>query len=159
MKCNVCNLCNVCNVCIYVCMYVYNVCMYACMYVCMCVMYVCNACTYAHIYACMYVCMYVLMYISRWGSVYRELTIKAGNKCDLNKFRAIDFKEAKCYAEENELIFMETSASSAKNINEIFMALGQNLIKNNTQETRDDSLKLQENPEPRPLGSCCIGWF
>ena len=89
--------------------------------------------------------------------VHWELIIKAGNKCDLNKFRAIDFKEAKCYAEENELIFMETSATSAKNINEIFMAIGQNLIKNNTQKTRDDSLKLREHPEQRPPGPCCIG--
>ena len=74
----------------------------------------------------------------------------------MNKFRAIDFKEAKCYAEENELIFMETSATSAKNINEIFMAVGQNLIKNNTHRFHPvDSLKLREIPEPRP--PCCIG--
>jgi Ras-related protein Rab-5C len=38
--------------------------------------------------------------------------------------RAVDFEEAKQYADENGLLFMETSAKTAVNVNEIFLAIG-----------------------------------
>lgn len=49
----------------------------------------------------------------------------AGNKADLSASRAVDFEEAKQYAEENGLLFMETSAKTAVNVNEIFLAIGE----------------------------------
>lgn len=49
----------------------------------------------------------------------------AGNKADLAASRAVDFEEAKQYAEENGLLFMETSAKTAVNVNEIFLAIGE----------------------------------
>ena len=34
------------------------------------------------------------------------------------------FQEAQSYADDNSLLFMETSAKTAMNVNEIFMAIG-----------------------------------
>lgn len=51
----------------------------------------------------------------------------AGNKCDLADSRAVDFEEAKAYAEENGLLFVETSAKTAFNVNDLFVAIGKNL--------------------------------
>lgn len=48
----------------------------------------------------------------------------AGNKADLAGSRAVDYEEAKQYADENGLLFMETSAKTAVNVNEIFLAIG-----------------------------------
>lgn len=52
----------------------------------------------------------------------------AGNKCDLPT-RAINQEDANAYAEENNLLFMETSAKTAANVNEIFMAIAKKLPK------------------------------
>lgn len=51
----------------------------------------------------------------------------AGNKADLAAKRAVEFDEAKTYAEENGLLFMETSAKTAMNVNDIFLAIGMRL--------------------------------
>ncbi|KAF2979447.1 hypothetical protein EK904_003140 [Melospiza melodia maxima] len=48
----------------------------------------------------------------------------AGNKADLANKRAVDFQDAQTYADDNSLLFMETSAKTAMNVNEIFMAIG-----------------------------------
>uniref|UniRef100_A0A4W5R7M6 small monomeric GTPase n=1 Tax=Hucho hucho TaxID=62062 RepID=A0A4W5R7M6_9TELE len=47
----------------------------------------------------------------------------AGNKADLANKRAVDFQEAQAYSDDNSLLFMETSAKTAMNVNEIFMAI------------------------------------
>jgi Ras-related protein Rab-5C len=52
----------------------------------------------------------------------------AGNKCDLPT-RAVNQEDAASYAEENNLLFMETSAKTAANVNEIFMAIAKKLPK------------------------------
>jgi small GTP-binding protein len=55
----------------------------------------------------------------------------AGNKADLaNGKRAVAFEEAQTYADENSLLFMETSAKTAQNVNEIFLAIAKKLPKN-----------------------------
>lgn len=48
----------------------------------------------------------------------------AGNKTDLANKRSVEYEEAAQYAEENALLFMETSAKSAMNVNDIFLAIG-----------------------------------
>ncbi|CAG6013839.1 unnamed protein product [Menidia menidia] len=48
----------------------------------------------------------------------------AGNKADLANKRALDFQDAQSYADDNSLLFMETSAKTSMNVNEIFMAIG-----------------------------------
>lgn len=53
----------------------------------------------------------------------------AGNKADLTNSRVVEFEEAKQYAEENGLLFMETSAKTAMNVNDIFLAIGKHNIR------------------------------
>ncbi|XP_063948541.1 ras-related protein RHN1 isoform X4 [Daucus carota subsp. sativus] len=48
----------------------------------------------------------------------------AGNKADLEEKRKVTADEARLYAEENGLFFMETSAKTAANVNEIFYEIG-----------------------------------
>lgn len=52
----------------------------------------------------------------------------AGNKSDMNENRAVYYEEANEYAQENGLIFMETSARNACNVDEIFLAIGEKII-------------------------------
>ena len=39
--------------------------------------------------------------------------------------RYLCFQEAQSYADENSLLFMETSAKTAMNVNDIFLAIGE----------------------------------
>lgn len=51
----------------------------------------------------------------------------AGNKADLANKRMVEYDEAQAYAEENSLLFMETSAKTAMNVNDIFLAIGKEM--------------------------------
>jgi len=53
----------------------------------------------------------------------------AGNKSDLSAKRMVDHDEAYTYAEENGLLFMETSAKTAMNVTDIFLAIAKKLPK------------------------------
>ncbi|XP_050685320.1 ras-related protein Rab-5C-like isoform X1 [Leptidea sinapis] len=56
----------------------------------------------------------------------------AGNKSDLAAKRMVEFDEAQAYADENGLLFMETSAKTAMNVNDIFLAIANKLPRNET---------------------------
>eukprot|EP00731_Ephydatia_muelleri_P005425 Em0002g1601a len=47
----------------------------------------------------------------------------SGNKADLDDKREVQFKEAQVFAQENNLLLMETSALTAQNVTEIFVAV------------------------------------
>ena len=51
-----------------------------------------------------------------------------GNKKDLEEERSIDMLEAAKFAQENECLFIETSAMTGENIDEIFDKLTNTLI-------------------------------
>jgi len=53
----------------------------------------------------------------------------AGNKADLAAKRVVEYEEAQAYAEDNGLLFMETSAKSSMNVNDIFLAIAKKLPK------------------------------
>eukprot|EP00299_Pterocystis_sp_00344_P005769 c17506_g1_i1.p1 GENE.c17506_g1_i1~~c17506_g1_i1.p1 ORF type:complete len:222 (+),score=45.02 c17506_g1_i1:44-667(+) len=50
-----------------------------------------------------------------------------GNKCDLEHRRAVQFEEGQQFAREHGLIFMETSAKTAQNVDEAFISTAQKI--------------------------------
>lgn len=83
----------------------------------------------------------------------------SGNKADLANKRAVDFQEAQSYADDNSLLFMETSAKTSMNVNEIFMAIAKKLPKTEPQTTgasatRGRGVDLTE-PTQTPKTQCC----
>ncbi|KAL7869868.1 hypothetical protein AOLI_G00138560 [Acnodon oligacanthus] len=86
----------------------------------------------------------------------------SGNKADLANKRAVDFQEAQEYADENSLLFMETSAKTAMNVNEIFMAIAKKLPKNEPQGGGGGAsgrgrtgVDLQDSTPQASTGRCC----
>ena len=53
------------------------------------------------------------------------LLVLIGNKCDLEEKRQVSIEEGKKVAEENDMIFVETSAKDNININEVFLKSAQ----------------------------------
>jgi GTPase SAR1 family protein len=68
----------------------------------------------------------------------------AGNKVDLAQKRQVQVEEAQSYAEENGILFMETSAKTAANVNELFVAIAKKLPK--TPAPRQDSARIAIQP-------------
>jgi Ras-related protein Rab-5C len=90
----------------------------------------------------------------------------AGNKADLAAKRQIEVADAQAYADENGLIFMETSAKTALNVNDIFMAIARKLPKNQdvagaggggrTRGPDGQSITVTPSANPRGNeGGCC----
>ncbi|MNE83162.1 Ras family protein [compost metagenome] len=53
----------------------------------------------------------------------------AGNKQDLDDRRKVDTAEAQAYADENGILFTETSAKTAHNVAEVFADIAKQLLK------------------------------
>ncbi|XP_045689705.1 ras-related protein Rab-5A-like [Phyllostomus hastatus] len=83
----------------------------------------------------------------------------SGNKADLANKRAVNFQEAQSYADDNSLLFMETSAKTSMNVNEIFMAIAKKLPKNEPQNPAADSARRREvdltEPTQQTRSQCC----
>lgn len=76
----------------------------------------------------------------------------AGNKADLTSKRVVDFEEASAYAQDNGLLFMETSAKTSHNVNNLMVAIAKKLPKNVTRET---NVPLVDTSEESPKKGCC----
>ena len=65
--------------------------------------------------------------VKTWLSECRDMCYKdiliclLGNKCDLEEKRAISLEEGQKFADENNLLFFETSAKDGTNIQEVFV--------------------------------------
>ncbi|EQC32994.1 Ras-like protein Rab-5A [Saprolegnia diclina VS20] len=77
----------------------------------------------------------------------------AGNKADLEARRKVDLEEARQYAEENEILHMETSAKTAVNVKDLFVAIAQKLPKNPQQPERD-AFPITPVTPPKKNGCC-----
>ena len=87
-----------------------------------------------------------------------------GNKADLASKREVDYEVAKSYAEEKNILFMETSAKMSINVDEIFLAVAKGLLEKFPSKQQDSTDKggevsiSFEQPDP-PSGFrrfCCI---
>jgi len=84
----------------------------------------------------------------------------SGNKADLGNKRMVEYEEAQGYSEENGLLFMETSAKTAMNVNELFLAIAKKLPKNTDAQSPGApnrggrGIDISENAEPNKSGCC-----
>lgn len=86
----------------------------------------------------------------------------AGNKVDLASKRQVQPEDAQSYAEENGILFLETSAKTATNVNELFVAIAKKLPKNppKANPDKDKNLRLTNLDDPKPgqqRRGCCGG--
>jgi len=80
-----------------------------------------------------------------------------GNKIDLEIKRTVDAETAQNYADENGLLFMETSAKTAANVNELFVAIAKKLPKTAPKPTTTTLTvqPVQEKSSTKKKAGCC----
>jgi len=104
---------------------------------------------------------------AREQASFQDISIIAvGNKRDLKDEREVSFLEASRYCQEHDILFLETSALTGENVQEVFHTLAQRILGkveavprplgNNTlpqTETRTNSSRLASGPQG-PAGFC-----
>ncbi|XP_071822678.1 ras-related protein Rab-5B-like [Apostichopus japonicus] len=82
----------------------------------------------------------------------------AGNKADMANRRMVEAEEAKAYAEEKSILFMETSAKTAMNVNDLFLAIAKRLPRNEKQPSGEGGsghTLVDPAQDEKKSGSCC----
>lgn len=82
----------------------------------------------------------------------------AGNKADLESQRAVSVDEAQAYAAENGLYFLETSAKTAANVNELFFEIGRKLPKAESVRPPQSGIVLDQaqQAQAKKVGCCAV---
>jgi len=105
-------------------------------------------------------------HLRSWLSEVREHSNKEmiimliGNKNDLEAKRAVTYEEGKQLAEEQGLVFMETSAKTAANVDEAFLETAKRIyekVKDGTPEFEANSSQkkiVQPQTEQKKTGCC-----
>eukprot|EP01018_Ginkgo_biloba_P029946 Gb_39564 [translate_table: standard] len=79
----------------------------------------------------------------------------AGNKADMVEKIKVPSEEAKIYAQENGLFFMETSAKTAQNVNELFYEIARRLPKAQPVQRPAGMVLTDRSSERARNFSCC----
>ncbi|XP_078177800.1 ras-related protein Rab5A-like [Carex rostrata] len=81
----------------------------------------------------------------------------AGNKSDLLESRQVSSEEAEKYAKENGLFFIETSAKTAINVNDIFYEIAKKLLEGQAVQQNTQGMLLTQGQADRTVStsSCC----
>ncbi|XP_058207501.1 ras-related protein RABD2a [Rhododendron vialii] len=85
--------------------------------------------------------------------------VLVGNKCDLTSKRAVSYEEAKAFADEIGIPFMETSAKDSTNVEQAFMAMAAD-IKNRMasqpamNNARPPTVQIRGQPVGQKSGCC-----
>ncbi|KAK8827536.1 hypothetical protein WA538_003495 [Blastocystis sp. DL] len=80
----------------------------------------------------------------------------AGNKCDLNENREVPKELAEEYAKEQNIIFMEVSAKTKQNIDEVFEVVARHLPRTHAPVAplATDAVVTPKAPEAEKKGCC-----
>ena len=79
-----------------------------------------------------------------------------GNKSDLVEQRKVSYEEAKQYADEHELPYIETSAKEGININELFDSSIKSFLNNGRNFGGEKNIKLNsQSTSSSERGLCC----
>ncbi|KAJ5066568.1 ras-related protein rab-5c [Anaeramoeba ignava] len=92
--------------------------------------------------------------------------VLVGNKSDLESLRTVSFDEASDYAKSSGYIFLETSAKTGENVDDVFFSLAEKLPKTpvnpQTEEfvvdqtpQNPDKIRLEDPNTPKNKKGCC----
>jgi len=77
----------------------------------------------------------------------------AGNKLDLEENRQVESEEAKLYAEENNIFFIETSAKTNHNVSEVFRMIAKRLP--STAQAKQGVQLVLPTEDDTKKSTCC----
>lgn len=78
----------------------------------------------------------------------------AGNKNDLEKKRVVDRELAEAFANSNNILFIETSAKTGYNVNELFLRIAKKLPLNKKEQDKNNRIQIN-GEENNSKKSCC----